>query len=207
MFRKVNLDNYKRINTFNFYKNFEDPFFNITCNVDVTGLYEFCKKKKHSFFLATLHTCTKAANEIPELKQRIVGDEIREFECVHPGSTILKDDETFTFGYFNYQNEFENFHADGINEITSRKNNSSLEPEVGRNDLIYFTTIPWVSFTQFKHARSGQRESIPRIVVGKYFRQGERLLMPISIEVHHALVDGIHVGKFIELLNKRLASF
>ncbi len=205
MYKKINLDQYERKKTFDFYKSYDDPFFNITCNVNINGLYSFCKKNDYSFLLASLHVCMKVANEIPEFKHRIVNNEILEYELIHPGSTILKEDETFTFGYFNYHPIFSTFHEEGKKEIDFRKNSIDLEPEKYRSDLIYFTSIPWVSFTQFKHARSGKTDSIPRIVFGKYFKQGDDLLMPISIEVHHALVDGIHVGKFIEKLTRQIA--
>ena len=39
-------------------------------------------------------------------------------------------------------------------------------------------------------------DSVPRIAWGKFFEEGELLTMPLGVQAHHALVDGIHVGKF-----------
>ena len=155
MYKIIDLANFRRKATFDFYKSFEDPFYNITCNVDISNLYTFCKKNNHSIFLGTLHACMQAANEIPEFKQRLIDDQVIQYEKINPGSTILKDDETFTFAYFDYHPDFISFQKEGKEEINLRKKSVDLEPEKERKDLIFFSSIPWISFTQFKHARSG----------------------------------------------------
>ena len=59
----------------------------------------------------------------------------------------------------------------------------------------------WVSFTSISHARGGGREeSVPKIAFGKYREEGGRASMPVSVEVHHALMDGLHVGRYFERL-------
>jgi chloramphenicol O-acetyltransferase type A len=76
-----------------------------------------------------------------------------------------------------------------------------------RDDVIYHTTLPWLSFTSFAHARTkGRGDSVPRIVFGKFSKEGDRLMMPISVEVHHALVDGLHVGRFFNNLETALVT-
>ena len=40
-----------------------------------------------------------------------------------------------------------------------------------------------------------------KISTGKYFREGEKLMLPISDTCHHGLMDGYHVAKFIETLD------
>ena len=79
-----------------------------------------------------------------------------------------------------------------------------LKPTM-REDVIYHTTLPWISFTSFAHARNkGRGDSIPRIVFGKFTSVNERVLLPISVEVHHALMDGLHVGRFLTRLEEAL---
>ena len=74
-----------------------------------------------------------------------------------------------------------------------------------RDDLIYFTVLPWVSFSSFAHARTpGRGESVPRIAFGKFTSENKRTRLPISVEVHHALMDGLHVGRFLARLEEML---
>jgi chloramphenicol O-acetyltransferase type A len=74
-----------------------------------------------------------------------------------------------------------------------------------RSDLVYITTFPWAKYTQVSHAHQLNRyDAIPKLVWGKFEKINERLIMPFSIEVHHAFVDGLHVGKLINLLQEKL---
>jgi len=74
-----------------------------------------------------------------------------------------------------------------------------------RDDLIYFTTLPWVSFTSFAHARNrGRGDSVPRIAFGKFMKENARTMLPISVEVHHALMDGLHAGRYLIRLEEML---
>jgi chloramphenicol O-acetyltransferase type A len=86
-----------------------------------------------------------------------------------------------------------------------RNDTGPLKPTL-RDDVIYHTTLPWISFTSFAHARTkGRGDSIPRIVFGKFINEADRMMMPISIEVHHALMDGLHVGRYLARLEEALA--
>jgi chloramphenicol O-acetyltransferase type A len=74
------------------------------------------------------------------------------------------------------------------------------------DDRIHFTTLPWLSFTSFSHARNWRREdSIPKIAFGKFVKENQRTLLPFSVEVHHALMDGLHVGRYVSRLEETLA--
>jgi chloramphenicol O-acetyltransferase type A len=74
-----------------------------------------------------------------------------------------------------------------------------------RDDMIHFTTLPWVSFTSFSHARNwGREDSVPKIAFGKFMKVNERTLLPFSVEVHHALMDGLHVGRYVSRLEEAL---
>jgi len=39
---------------------------------------------------------------------------------------------------------------------------------------------------------------VPRFAWGKIFEEGKSLKMPLGAQGHHAVMDGIHVGKFYE---------
>ena len=75
--------------------------------------------------------------------------------------------------------------------------------------MIHFSVLPWVSFTSISHPRglNSKMESIPKITLGKFFKSGERILLPISIEVNHCLMDGYHLGLFNEKLTQAIESF
>ena len=97
--------------------------------------------------------------------------------------------------------------APAVGEVLERVKSEAgpLDPQDDRDDLIHYSVIPWVAFTSFAHARRwGTDDAVPKIVFGKHREVGDRRLMPVSVEVHHALVDGLHVGRFYEALQRRL---
>ena len=81
----------------------------------------------------------------------------------------------------------------------------NLKDEPGRDDLLFVTSIPWVSFTNITHPISMHPvDSIPRISWGKYFEENGKTKLPLSVQAHHALVDGIHTGRYFELIQDML---
>jgi chloramphenicol O-acetyltransferase type A len=207
MFREVDTRTWERRTTYEFFLNYADPFFNIAANLDVTRLYRFCKDNDLAFSLAALFLSLQTANEIREFRLRMKDERVIEFDRIEATQTILNEDETFSFCYFELKDDI--FEFDRAGKISREKYLAlkTFDVETDRLDLIYYSSIPWISFTSFKHASPGDnRQTIPRMVFGKHFEEGERRKMPFSIEAHHALVDGIHVGKFFNLFQQKIDS-
>jgi chloramphenicol O-acetyltransferase type A len=195
----IDQDTWSRKNTFDYFSEFELPFFNITANVEVSALKSFCTKNNYSFFLASLFFAMKAANAIAEFKMRIRGEEIIQHEDVRVGSTIQYEDHSFGFCYFPYMESIAEFNEEGTTLLNKALADKTFSPKDGSDDLLHFSVIPWLHFKGFQHARRiGQQDSIPKIVFGKYQYQGESLFMPVNVEVHHALADGYHAGLFFD---------
>ena len=208
--RRLDLTAWSRRQHFDFYRAYDNPYFNLCAPVDVTRLLERCRSENGpSFFLASLWASLTAINGIEELRYRIRGDDVVVHEVVHGGSTVLVPDGTFRFAYFDYDPDFWTF-AEGAVAVLEhvRAEMGPLEPRPERDDMIHYSIIPWVAFTSFSHARRwGTDDSVPKVVFGRHHRDGDRDRMPVSIEVHHALVDGLHVGRFFERFQERLDGF
>lgn len=207
MFREVNIDTWERKSTFEFFRDYEDPYFNIAANLDVTRLYRFCKENDLAFSLAALFLSLQSANGIREFRLRMIGETVVEFDRIEATQTILNDDETFSFCYFELKDDIFEFDRAGKAAREKYKALKTFDVEADRIDLIYYSAIPWISFTSFKHASQfNNRQTVPRMVFGKMFDDGPSRKMPFSVEVHHALMDGIHVGKLFSLFQTKLDS-
>lgn len=204
MYREIDLDSWERRSTFEFFKDYEDPFFNITANLKVSNLYRFCKSESIPFSLAFLYYSLITANEIPEFRLRMMGDKVVEFARVEATQTILNEDNTFSFSYYQLKDDVHQFASEGKKARDKYMKLKTFDVETNRLDLIYYSAFPWVSFTSFKHAvRLNNRQTIPRMVFGKFFVDGRVKRMPFSVEVHHGLVDGFHVGLYYERLQQK----
>lgn len=205
--RRLDLSTWNRREHFAFYRGYDNPYFNVCGPVDVTRLLQRCRSEGGpSFFLASLWASLAAVNEIEELRYRIRGDDVVVHERVHGGSTVLVPDGTFRFGYFDYDPDFSTF-AEVAAAVLERvrAEMGPLEARPERDDLIHHSIIPWIAFTSFSHARRwGTDDSVPKVVFGRHHRVEDADRMPVSIEVHHALADGLHVGRFFERFQHHL---
>lgn len=205
MYRELDIEKWPRKATYELFRDYEDPFFNITANLSVEPLYRFCKKHGLSYSHAALFYSLETANEIPEFRTRLMDGKLIEFDRIHATQTILNDDKTFSFCYFEYLPDVFEFNEAGKLAVEKYKRLKTFDVESDRIDLIYYSVIPWVSFTSFKHAsRLNKSQTVPRIVFGKMFESGDGRQMPVSVELNHAVADGYHVGEFFRRFQKKL---
>lgn len=197
--RKIDLGTWPRREHFSVFSKWEYPHFNMCANVDLTQLNPAVKQSGVSFNVAMVYLLARAANAIPEFRYRIHQDGVVEYDIVHPSSTILAEEDLFTFCIFEFSEDFSEFAAKAAHQISYVKENPSLEDAPGDDNLLFMTAIPWVSFTSFMHPLDlNPVDSVPRFAWGKFFQEGERIKMPLSVQAHHALMDGIHIGRFYE---------
>jgi chloramphenicol O-acetyltransferase type A len=195
--REIDMQTWARGKHFSNYIKFEQPFFGMCANVEIGPFYERIKALGASLNVAIIYAVSRVANAIPEFRQRIRGDKVVEHDVVHPSTTILVEGNLFSFCTLEYDPLFSTFAVHAQERIADTKANPTLEDEEGRDDYLFMTAIPWVSFTSFMHPLPHLTgDSFPRIAWGKVFEEGSAMKMPLSVHAHHALMDGLHVGKF-----------
>lgn len=204
--RTIDLQTWSRREHFEVYKNFDHPHFGLCANVDISKFLPIVKERRVSFSVAVVYLIARTANNIPEFRYRIRADEVVEHEVVHPSTTILTGDDLFSFCSFQFDPLFPTFAKHAAEQIEYVKRNLTLKDGEGADDLLFMTSIPWVSFTGFMHPMHlNPPDSIPRFAWGKYFEEGSKLKMPLAVQGHHALMDGIHIGRFYEHIQDLLA--
>ncbi len=195
--RTIDLESWPRREHFELYGAMAYPHFSMCANVDLTAFHDAVVKAGVSFTVATVYVISRVANDIPEFRYRIRDGEVIEHEIVHPATTILTGEDVFNFCWFEYCEDFAVFAKEAAAQIARVKEQEALEVKPGRDDALYMTSIPWVSFTSFMHPLPlNPADSLPRFAWGRFFRDGESLKMPLSVQAHHALVDGIHMGRY-----------
>jgi chloramphenicol O-acetyltransferase type A len=203
MKQKLDIGHWVRKDHYHFFKQFEEPFFGVCINIDCTNAYSIARKSGISFFLYYLYQSLKAANAIEPFKYRIINDEVFVFDTVHASPTINRPDGTFGFSYIDYHPSFEAFIIAAKKEMDWVQNSKGLVPAVSGENVIHYSSIPWIHFTALSHARSFSfKDSSPKISFGKMTEENGKRTMPVSIHVHHALMDGFHVGQFIDLFQQ-----
>ena len=205
----LDLENWPRKEHFLFFKQFEEPFFGLTVEIDCTKAYATAKQLGTSFFVYYLHKTLVAVNTIESFRYRINDDAVYIYDTIDVSATIMREDQTFGFSLIEYSPDFEVFATNAFQEIERIQNTSGLLTREFPNDnLIHFSAVPWINFTSLSHARSYTfPDSCPKISFGKMMiaNDGKRT-MSMSIHAHHGLMDGFHVSQFIdcfqELMNQ-----
>jgi chloramphenicol O-acetyltransferase type A len=197
---KLDLNSWPRKEHFEFFSKFEEPFFGLVANIDCTKAYETSKKKGVSFFLYYLHKTLAAVNAVENFRYRISDGEVYIYDQIDGSATLTREDNTFGFSLIEFHPNFEIFKEKALQEIERVRNTPGLFTRSFEVDnLIHFSAIPWVDFTSLSHARSFTfPDSCPKISIGKMVIQdnGKRT-MAVSVHVHHGLMDGFHVGEFM----------
>jgi chloramphenicol O-acetyltransferase type A len=203
----LDLATWPRRELFEFYRDFDKPFFNICLRLDVSNLLKELRNHPGVSVSLTYHYfALKAANEIEPFRYRLRDGQVLVHDVIHGGTTLMLPNETFTLVYFDYAETFAEFIGPAQRALEEKKKDAAFQPRHDDDARIHCTTIPWISFTSFSHARNWRREdSVPKISFGKFTQEGERTVMPFSVEVHHALVDGLHVGRYVTRMEEMLA--
>lgn len=200
----IDLAQWKRREHFELFSSFDDPMWGITTRIDCTPLYLSSKANGGSFFLHSLHWLMRGVNATEAFRLRIEGDRVAAYDCVGVSPTIARPDGTFGFGYFAYDDDLEAFSREARREMERviAAPGLAMNADTERADLIYYSALPWFTFTEMKHATSfgGRGNSVPRLTTGKLTREGDRYLLPLSVCVHHGLADGRDIALLLDFL-------
>lgn len=201
------MEKWERKEHFEFFSAMDEPFYCVTSNVNCTRGYRQAKKENRSFFIYYLYQALKAVNSIEEFRYRIEDGNVVIYDRIHVSATIARKDNTFAFTYIDYDPEIEIFTQNAKKEIArvQKKDGLLFNPEMEKADTVHFSSLPWINFTGLTHARNyGDSDSVPKITFGKMHKKGKEREMPVSVMVHHGLVDGYHVGKYFSTLQEML---
>lgn len=204
-YKYVDMDAYKRKAHFEYFNSLAYPYVGVTVNVDITELKEVISRKRLPFFLTVCYCVGRAANEVPEFRQRIQEGQIVEFGHCRTSHTVALDDGTYCYCNLESNKPFRDYITYAVREQEKAKEEATIH-EDDNLDMIFISTVPWISYTSLIQPVPMPADSNPRITWGKYFRQEGRILLPVSVLCHHALVDGLHIAMFYELLEKEISA-
>ncbi len=203
MYQKIDINKWERKQHYEIYRQFANARYDITLELDVTNLVRFVKENQLSFTLTAIHTIARCANEIDEFRMRIENDE-----------PVIYDDLSLSFTYLNKNtNLMKNVVSDNIEDVFefNQKAKEVIEEQKAYftgalgNGIYQFSSIPWISYTHISHTFSGNKDNaVPVFDFGKFYEKNGRMVMPFSIEVHHAFIDGYPIGVLVDKLQKTL---
>ncbi len=198
---------YRRRSHFDYFNSMAYPYVGVTVNVDISDALRRIREEKLPFFLTTCYCAARAANRVPELRQRIKAGRIIEFDRCRISHTIALEDGTYCYCVLEDVPGFRGYLTAGKEAQEAAKRRGSIEEDPEEVlDKFFVSSLPWFTYTALVQPVPSPADSNPRITFGRYFAQEGKTLLPVSLLCHHALVDGLHMAAFYQALDEELAA-
>ncbi len=179
--------------------------YSMTVKLDITRLRAAGVK----LYPAMLHCLARVVNRHEEF--RTAFDEhgnLGIYDCLHPCYTVFHDDtETFSTIWTAYQEAYAAFEEAYRRDTAAYGGCRRFEakPDTPAN-AFNVSMLPWESFESFHlHLPRGNDYLLPIFTMGRFYEEKGRVLLPLAVQVHHAVCDGFHVCRFIQELRQLTA--
>lgn len=204
MYTVIDMKKDPRREHFEHFTSLDVPFAGVTVKVDVTKLVRFCKERHCSFYAAMTRIAILAGNRVPEFRRRIVGSEVREYEECSASITELGPFDAYYYCTLSAKESWEAFIPYAEKTRAERRTRPGLFEEDDETDQFFITCTPDLHFEQIINPLKNN-VSNPMIGWGRYEEDWKgRLMMPLSVLVHHALADGVHIARFYKNVEEEL---
>lgn len=202
----IDLEIWPRADQFQFFRRFERPHYATTCRIDVNRLMAQRKSTGVSPYRACLYAIGAGIHRCDALRIRFRETAVTRYEQITLSMTVPRPNGSFNYAYVPWTAEFSMFDTQAASLIAQAARQGSLNPNLGdRNDVAYMSCMPWLDYTSLNNAMPGPQDCIPRVSWGKIVQGTDgQWDMAMTLEVHHAVVDGRDVGQFFELVQQAI---
>ena len=170
----------------------------LTVDLEVSRFLERLRAGGFRFYPAMIWAVSRVINAHDEFKYGwdTSGNLIR-WDFVSPSyAHFHREDENFTKLVTEYAGELSVFHARFLRD---RERYRELRGVVGHQPPNFFdvSCLPWVRYRHFDvHVFDQGTFLAPVVTWGRYEEERGRLLMPLTMNIHHAVADGFHLSRF-----------
>lgn len=153
---------------------------------------------------------TRAVNRMPQFRTALTDEGLGIYDEMHPAYTIFnRESETFSGIWTAFDPDYSEFLKAYEADTAAFASSTEFAPKPGRpSNSFDVSMVPWLEFTAFDINVFGEgKYLLPIFTMGKFFDAGGKRMLPLAIQVHHAVCDGYHVGRFVDILQKEIADF
>lgn len=210
-FHKIDLEHWGRSKTFKHYMQDIPCTYSMCVNIDIQRLLTVLKIADIKFFPTFLYGLSQIVNAHPEF--RMCWTEERKlgyYETSYPCYTVFdQTGDSFVEIWSKYDREFSSFYATYLENMQTYGPKAKVKLEQpSANNLFNVSCIPWTSFTGFNlNLQAGYEYLAPIFTLGKYYQDQDKVLLPVAIQVHHAVCDGFHIARFVNELQEWADTF
>ena len=208
-YTKVNLEEWNRGSLFQHYIDNLRIVMSLTVDIDITKLLAFSKRSHLKFYPSMIWVVSKVVNAHDEFKYGWDNDgDLIKWNYISPSyADFHKEDESFTKLVTPFSDDLLEFHGRFMADQEAHKNHRAFVENQPRN-FFDVSCLPWVKYKHFDvHVFDEGKFLAPVITWGKYERNGAGYLMPVTMNLHHAVADGFHLSRFFTEVQDLIHSF
>ncbi|MFE1150000.1 type A chloramphenicol O-acetyltransferase [Streptomyces albidoflavus] len=205
----IDLDTWPRRQHFDHYRRRVPCTYAMTVEVDVTTFAAALRRSPRKSYLAQVWALATVVNRHEEFRVCLTdsGDPAV-WPVVHPAFTVFNPQrETFACVWAPYDPDFGTFHDAAAPLLAEHSRATDFFPQGNPPPNTFdVSSLPWASFTGFTlDIRDGWDHLAPIFTLGRYTEREARLLLPLSVQIHHAAADGFHTARLTNDLQTLLA--
>lgn len=207
-FCEINLNEWKRAPYFYLYTQMMPTGFNLCVDLDITKMYAYFKEKGYKFAAGYRYITMKLINQREYFRIAYKDGKLGYYNYLMPCfANFHEDDKTTSLMWVDYNESFEVFYQNYLEEENKYKAVHGIvaRPEMSQENSCIIGALPWTTFTSYSPVPyASPTQFFPIIQSGKFKKEADKLLMPFSITVHHAVVDGYQVSEYLEKLQEAM---
>lgn len=203
-FNKIELDKWKRKEYFEHYLKEVPCSFSLTADIDISVLLEYVKKNGLMLYPILIYMLAKVVNAHQEFRTCFNEQgELGYWDEMDSAYTVFhEDDKSFSVLWSSYAEEFEKFYQNYIRDLHDFGDKKGLiaKPAAKQNQF-NVSCLPWVNFSSFNlNLPQSNKYLLPIFTWGKYTEKEGKVMMPLAMQLHHAVCDGFHAGLLVNEL-------
>lgn len=198
MRKQIDLDTWKRKENYLFFRDFPNPFFNVTVRMDVTAARERARKAGVRFSQYMLYASLQAVNRSEALRYRQIDGVVWLYDAIRLNMPIPLPDHSFTSVIIPDAPTLAQFAAEAerVRTIALSGQTDAYGADVNK-DTFCISINPWYDFTGMSFQLGiTAGEEIPLAAIGKLCEENGRLSVAVATRFHHGFVDGYDVGQY-----------
>jgi len=198
----VDISRWARKEHFEAFQSSDQCTFSQTVQLDITARLKCIKKRGDKFYPTMIYLIARLLNAHAEFRMAIKDGELVTWDVIHPSYTVFHEKtETFSSLWSRYCDDILHFQTEYANDMAHYRDDIAYLPRALPDNVFFLSANPWVSFTSFElNLANFNNVFSPIFTLGKYYVQDNRVLMPLAVQVHHAVCDGFHVGRLLNEL-------
>lgn len=193
--------NFKRKELLDLYNSKDNPFSLITTKIDITIIYNLCKKHGH-YYGSIAYFFTKALNRVPEFKYFMEDGVVYKYDVINPSFVDLLEDDMIGFFTCEYKDDYEDF-IELYKKTKEEFKSGKLKSEDARGGVVWLSCLPWFNFSGCVPPID-KSVTIPQLIWDKFVFENGRCYVNLLIMAHHGFIDGLHIGKLIHAIEEEI---